>query len=493
MNIDNFLLGAEVAFTVQNLWYCFIGVLIGTIVGLLPGLGPLAALPLLLPLTYSWDPISAIIMMSGIYYGTQYGGSSAAILFKVPGETSSVVVMADGHALCRKGYASAAINICAIGSFVGGCVATFLIVIGSQFFLSIGLAFGPREYMALIILGCACCIAMSSQSWEKTFAMMLLGMLLSATGVDSFDGKIRFNFGTSYLAAGIDLKILILALYGVAEALRYLSSSDAVMRQVHLVKQLKFWSQKNLNKIFSCWKSILRGCGIGSILGVIPGGGSVYASFMSYAFEKKISKNPEKFGKGAIEGIAAAETANNAGAQTSFIPMLGLGIPVNGAMALCLALLLVHGIEPGPNILSKHPQLFWGLIVSMLIGNVMLLAINLGTVTLLIKAMKINLKYILYGVLALSFIVVYSYDKDLIDCLTMLILGILGFFLLKNGYDLLGILMGFILGTKLEESFRHSMQIYRQDFFDIFVWNWGIVLYILSVIILFFFKNTDKK
>jgi len=489
MNIDNFLLGIDVAFTIQNLLYCFAGILIGTIVGMIPGLGPLAAMPLLLPFTYSWDPISAIIMMSGIYYGTQYGGSTTAILCKMPAETSSVVSMADGHALARKGYANTALNTCAIGSFIGGCVSTFLIVFASNFFLSVGLSFGPREYLALIILGCCCCVVMTSQSWQRTLAMILIGMLLAMTGTDPIDGKMRFNFGSLYLAAGLDIKIVILALYGVGESLRHLYLDNTLVHNVNMVKQVGVWSAKNFNKIVSCWKSILRGCGIGSILGVIPGGGTVYAAFMSYAFEKKFSKTPEKFGKGAIEGLAAAETANNAGSQTSFIPMLGLGIPVNGAMALCLALLLVHGIEPGPNILNKHPQLFWGLIVSMLIGNFMLLAINLSTVPLMVKLLKVNTKYISWIVLALCFIIAYYYDNRIIDCLVLLILGVFGFFLLKSKYDPIGILLGFILGPKLEESLRQSIHIYRQDYLEIFVFNYGFFFYILAIIMLYYFKK----
>lgn len=488
--MENFLLGLSVALTLKNLFYCFLGAITGTVVGLIPGIGPMAALTLLLPFTYALDPVSAIIMMAGVYYGSQYGGSTTAILCKMPGEISSTVSMFDGHALAKKGYAGAALNVSAIGSFIGGCIATGLIVFAGQFFLAIGLMLGPREYMALIFFGLASCVFITNQAWQKSLLMISLGMLLSNIGMDSVEGKMRLTFEIFNLYSGISLVILILGIFGLGESFYNLGKKNQI--PVESIKQVRVWSTKNWNKISKCWKSILRASGLGAIFGVLPGGGSIFSSFIAYAVERKLSKNKKTFGKGAIEGVAAAETANNAGAQTSFIPTLSLGIPINPVMALCLALLLVHGVEPGPDIIDRHPELFYALIISMVIGNVFLLAINLTTVNYLIKLLKFNFRYLSYLVIALSFGITYTLNYQIFDCILLTMFGIFGYLLLKNQYNAVPLLLGFVLGPKLEESFRHSMQIFKNNFIDIFISNYGVVFYVMSILLIYFLKFENK-
>ena len=490
--IDNLILGFSESLSWANLLWCFAGAIIGTFVGVVPGLGPLAAISMLLPFTYTMvDPIGAIIMMAGIYYGSQYGGSTTAILLKLPGETSSVVSTIDGYELAKKGYAGAALTVVALGSFVAGTFATIVIALFSPEMIKLALVFTPREYFSLIFFGVVCACVMTQQHVIKGLLLVMFGLLLSTIGTDTGSGEIRNIFGTWNLASGLPFIPLCMGLYGIGEILYNVFHENKENNK--LIEQVKLFSKKTLTKIKEAKNAILRGTLLGTVLGVIPGGGAILSSFLSYTLEKRIAKDKSQFGKGDIKGLAGPESANNAGAQTSFIPMLSLGLPVNPVMALMMATMVVHDIQPGPTVMTNNPKLFWGLITSMWIGNLMLIIINLSTVKLFVSFFKIK-RWIIYSLVMFSCMYgSYVIGHNIFDLYILIIFGAIGYFLKYNKIDCSPLLLGFILGPKLEETLRQTLQLNNGNFLGFFDSGIALFFYLLTIILILFFSNKKSS
>ena len=455
--LSNLALGASTAFEPLNLVYCFVGALLGTLIGILPGLGPAATIAMLMPLTMGIEPTGALIMLAGIYYGAQYGGSTTAILVNMPGEASSAVTAIDGYAMARKGRAGAALAITAIGSFIAGCAATVVIAVLAKPLSRLAIEFGSAEYFSLILLGLIASIVLAHGSLVKAIAMVAMGVLFGAVGTDMFSGTPRFAFGVQGLRDGIDLVALSIGLFGVAEIIRNLQSRAAGDQEVAEIDRL----MPTREELRMAAMPIARGSLVGSVLGVLPGGGALLASFASYAVEKKISRTPERFGKGAIEGVAGPESANNAGAQTSFIPMLSLGLPANAVMALMMGAMIMQGIVPGPRVASDHPQLFWGLVVSMWVGNLMLVILNLPLVRLWVRLITIPYGILYPAILVFCVIGSYSIAKSELDLVLLALFGLAGYLMVRAGYEAVPFLLGFILGPMLEEHFVRAMILSR--------------------------------
>jgi TctA family transporter len=456
---DNLALGFSVAVTFQNIFYCFIGVLLGTLIGVLPGLGPVPTIAMLLPITFGLPPVSALIMLSGIYYGAQYGGSTTAILINLPGESSSVVTAIDGYQMARQGRAGAALATAAIGSFFAGSVATFLLAVFAPPLADLALKFGPPEYFALMVLGLVASVALASGSVVKALAMVVLGILLGLSGQDVYTGTPRFTFDMLELADGIEFVALAMGVFGIGEIVRNLEDEHTRTVMVQKVKGLLL-SKDDIKRIIG---PILRGTFLGSFLGILPGGGAILSSFSAYSIEKKISRHPEQFGKGAIEGVAGPEAANNAGAQTSFIPMLTLGIPSNPVMALMIGALIIQGIVPGPNVVNEQPSLFWGIIASMWIGNLMLVVLNLPLIGIWVRLLTVPYHILFPLIVGFCCIGVYSVNNNAIDVFTMALFGVVGYVLVKLDCEPAPLLLGFIIGPMLEEYLRRAMLISRGD------------------------------
>ncbi len=454
-------LGFSVALTPQNLLYCLIGSLLGTLIGVLPGVGPVATIAMLLPITYNLSPAGALIMLSGIYYGAQYGGSTTAILVNLPGETSSVVTCLDGHPMAKDGRAGPALAIAAMGSFFAGCVATIVIAIVSTPLVSVAMAFGPAEYFSLMALGLILTVVLARGSPLKAVGMILAGLLLSLVGTDIHSGAERLTFGLPVLTGGVDFVPLAMGLFGLSEVVSNLEKGTAAGGEP-LTKNIRglFPSAHDLRQSAP---AILRGTGIGTVLGVLPGASSMVASFASYALEKKLAKDPSRFGKGAIEGVAGPESANNAGAQTSFIPLLALGIPSNSVMALMIGAMMIQGLQPGPMLMSKQPDLFWGVIASMWIGNAMLLVINLPLIGIWVRLLNIPYWLLFPGILLLCSIGVYSMNNEASEVLLAAVAGVLGYLFIKLKCEPAPLLLGFVLGGMMEENLRRAMLISRGD------------------------------
>ncbi len=457
--LSNLGIGFEQALSATNLIYCFIGVLLGTIVGVLPGLGPVATIAMLLPITFGLPPVTALIMLAGIYYGAQYGGSTTAIMINLPGEPSSVVTAIDGYQLAKQGKAGLALFTSAVGSFFAGTVSTFLIAGFAPPLAEVALRFGPAEYFSLMVLGLAASVALAHGSLVKAIAMVLLGLLLGTVGQDLYTGTPRFNFGLSDLSDGVDFVALAMGIFGIGEIIRNLEDEKTRIPIVSRFRDL-IPTKEDLKTIIA---PILRGTAVGSMLGILPGGGAILGSFASYSIEKRISKHQEKFGKGAIEGVAAPESANNAGAQTSFIPMLTLGIPSNPVMAMMIGALIIQGIVPGPNVINERPQLFWGIVASMWIGNLMLLILNLPLIGIWVKLMMIPYRMLYPAIIAVCCIGVYSVGNNPFDVYTMAVFGIIGYVLVKLDCEPAPLLLGFVIGRMLEEYLRRAMLLSRGD------------------------------
>ncbi len=442
-----------------NIALCFMGVFIGTLIGVLPGVGPVATIAMLLPITYKLDPTGALIMLAGIYYGAQYGGSTTAILVNMPGEATSVITVLDGHQMAKQGRAGPALAIAAIGSFIAGCIATLVIAALGKPLANLALAFGPADYFALMTLGLVMAVVLARGSVLKALAMVGFGLLLGAAGSDIESGEQRLTFGILELADGIPFVVVAMGFVGFAEMLRNLENPetrDVVAGKVEgLMPTMDDMKQ-------SIWP-ILRGTGLGSILGILPGNGAVMGPFASYALEKRIAKDPSRFGRGAIEGVAGPEAANNAGAQTSFIPMLTLGIPPNAVMAIMVGAMTIHGIVPGPQVIDKNPQLFWGMIASMAIGNLLLLVINLPLVGMWVKLLRVPYRLLFPAILLFCAIGVYSIRNTAFDVALTGIFGIVGYFFIKKGFEPAPMLIAFVLGDLLEEKLRQAMLIARGD------------------------------
>lgn len=452
-------LGFSTALSLHNLFYCFVGTLVGTLIGVLPGLGPVATIAILLPLTFGLDPVTALIMLAGIFYGAQYGSSTTAILINLPGEASSVVTALDGHRMAREGRGGTALATAALGSFFAGTVATLIIATFAPMLARVALSFGPHEYFSLMVLGLIASVAMASGSIIKALAMIVLGVLLGAVGQDIYTGMPRMTFGQVNLLDGIEFVAIAMGLFGLAEICKNLEDEEARAGVANKVNSL-WLSFKELKQITL---PVLRGTAIGSVLGVLPGGGATVGAFAAYLLEKRSSRTPERFGNGAIEGVAAPESANNAGAQTSFIPLLTLGIPANATMAMMVGALILHGVTPGPNILTNEAPLFWGLIVSMWIGNVMLLVLNLPLIGIWVKMLSVPYRLLFPVIVALCCVGVYTINNSTFDVLILVAFGAIGYVLLKLDCEPTPLLLGLVLGPMLEENLRRAMLTGRGD------------------------------
>lgn len=478
--IENLLLGFTVALTPDNLIWCFIGVLLGTIVGVLPGLGPFAAISMLLPLTYYTDPISSLIMLAGLFYGTQYGGSTTSILLNLPGESSSVVTTLDGYQMTKNGRGGAALTIAAIGSFIAGCIATLLISALAVPLASIAFKFGPSEYTSLMLLGLMAAVMLSQGSILKSLAMVSFGILLGTIGVDVNTGIERFTFGIPSLYDGISFAIIAMGFFGLAEVFYNLIHTKE--RKVTIPKLTELYPSKS--ELISSAPAIMRGTVLGSFLGLLPGAGALISAFASYTLEKKISKHPEKFGQGEIKGVAAPESANNAGCQTSFIPMLSLGLPTTPVMALIIASLMMHDIQPGPDVISNNPELFWGLIASMWIGNLILLILNIPLVGLWIRIISIPRLILFPSIIVLCVIGAYNINNNWFDVFLLVPFTVLGYYFKKWRCEPAPLAMGFVIGASLEEYARRALMISDGNWITFIDKPISLALLLVSVVLI---------
>ncbi|PSH62104.1 tripartite tricarboxylate transporter permease [Phyllobacterium sophorae] len=446
-------LGFSVALSSQNLLYCFIGVIIGTAIGVLPGLGPVATMAMLLPITFNLDPTASLIMLAGIYYGAQYGGSTTAILINMPGESSAAVTTIDGYQMARRGRAGPALATAALGSFFAGCAATVVVALVAIPLTRVALAFGPAEYFSLVLLGLVSSVVLASGSLPKAIAMILVGLLLGLVGSDLYTGVARFTLGITELSDGVNFTAVAVGFFGISEIFRNLQSEGKNEVEVFPIGRL--WpSREDFRRMTG---PVLRGTAVGSILGTLPGGMAVLSAFAAYAMEKSISKNKDEFGKGAIEGVAAPESANNASAQTSFIPMLTLGIPSNPVMALMIGAMIMQGVVPGPNVITQRPDLFWGIVASMWIGNALLVILNLPLVGIWVKLLKVPYNALIPVIIVFCSVGVYSIASAPLDLWLVAIFGATGYFLIKLDFEPAPLLLGFVLGPLLEEHFRRAM------------------------------------
>jgi TctA family transporter len=453
--LDNLYTGLEVAVTWHNLLYCFLGVLLGTLIGVLPGVGPVPTIAMLLPITYTLEPTSALIMLAGIYYGAQYGGSTTAILVNLPGEASSVITCIDGYQMARRGRAGTALAISAIGSFVAGTFATIIIAALSIPLANVALEFGAADYCALLTLGLIGAVCLARGSMIKALGMTILGLLLGLMGTDVNTGAVRFGFGIPELADGIDFTIIAMGLFGLTEIILNLEHTQT--REVFHDKLHGL--MPSLEDLRSSAFPIARGTLIGSALGILPGGGALLASFASYSLERKIASDPSRFGQGAIEGVAGPEAANNAAAQTSFIPMLTLGLPSNAVMALMIGAMTIQNIQPGPQVASSNPELFWGLIASMWVGNLMLVLLNLPLVGVWARLLSLKYKYMYPAIALFCMIGVYSIASATFSLYLLALFAVIGYLLVKLDCQPAPLLLGFVLGPMLEENFRRALTI----------------------------------
>ena len=457
--LANIGLGFSTALSVANVLYCFLGALLGTAIGVLPGLGPVATIAMLLPMTFGLEPVTALIMLAGIFYGAQYGSSTTAILINLPGEASSVVTALDGYRLARQGRAGTALAVAALGSFFAGTVAALIIALFAPVLAAVALSFGPHEYFSLMVLGLVASVAIASGSVEKSLAMILLGVLLGLVGQDSQTGVGRLTFGMTDLLDGVEFVAIAMGLFGLAEIVQNLENPAERNSSVARIGGLRL-SRQEFRQMRG---PVLRGTAIGSILGILPGGGATIGAFAAYMAEKRLSRTPERFGQGAIEGVAAPEAANNAGAQTSFIPLLTLGIPANATMAMMTGALILHGVAPGPNIISGEPTLFWGLIASMWVGNLMLLVLNLPLIGVWVRMLSVPYRVLFPLIVALSCIGVYTVSNSTFDVMMMVAFGALGYLFFKLQCQPTPLLLGLVLGPMLEENLRRAMLTGRGD------------------------------
>ena len=457
----NLLLGFQHAVTLQNLLYCFIGVSVGTLIGVLPGMGPVATVAMLLPITYSLDPSAALIMLAGIYYGAQYGGSTTAVLVNIPGDASAVVTCLDGHKMAKLGRAGAALGIAAIGSFIAGCFATVLIAAFAPPLTELAFKFGPAEYFSLMVLGLVSAVVLANGDLLKAIAMIFLGLLLGLVGTDVNSGALRYTFGIGELMEGLGFVPLSMGIYGFAEIMRNLEQSSSrtlVPGKVGSVLPTKADLKASAGPI-------ARGTLLGSFLGILPGGGALLSSFASYSLEKRLAGRQAQppFGSGNIRGVAGPESANNAGAQTSFIPMLTLGIPSNAVMALLIGAMMIHNITPGPQVMSSNPGLFWGLIVSMWIGNLILIVLNLPLIRLWVQLLKVPYHWLYPAILCFCCIGVYSISNNVFDVWMTMGFGLVGYVFYKLDCEAAPLILGFILGPMMEENMRRALLLSRGD------------------------------
>jgi putative tricarboxylic transport membrane protein len=478
--LGHLAIGFGVALTPLNILHALIGCLLGTLIGVLPGIGPVATIAMLLPTTYALQPVSALIMLAGIYYGAQYGGSTTAILVNMPGETSSVVTCLDGYQMARKGQAGAALSIAALGSFFAGSVATVFVAGFSPPLSALALKFGPAEYFSLMVLGLIGSVVLAHGSLLKAIAMIILGLLMGIVGTDVNSGVQRFDFGIPELSDGLGITGVAMGLFGFSEIILNLESTEKRELVARKVRGLL----PTFAQLKAAAPAVLRGTGIGSVLGILPGGGAMLSSFAAYALEKKLSKTPEEFGKGAIQGVAAPESANNAGAQTSFIPLLTLGIPENAVMAMMVGAMTIHNIQPGPQVITSNPQLFWGLIASMWVGNAMLVILNLPMIGMWIRLLTTPYRLLYPAILLFCSIGVYTVNNTSFDVMQTALFGLLGVLFVKLEMEPAPLLLGFVLGPMMEENLRRALLLSRGDPMVFVTRPISLTLLIISAILL---------
>lgn len=458
---DNLLLGLSVALSLSNLLWCFVGVVLGMFVGVLPGIGSLAAISLLLPVTYHLDPTSAIVMLAGVYYGCAYGGSIASILLNLPGTPATAVAALDGYPMSKQGRAGVALLMTTVGSFVGASIGILILMFFSPLVVAVALKFGPAEYFSMMLLGLVAASSIGTASPAKGIAMVVLGVVLGLVGADIESGLTRFTFGSMNLYEGISLVAVAMGLFGVSEVIGSIREVRAEIPNKHISFLSMVPTRDDLRR---SWMPMLRGSGIGSFFGALPGTGGTVASFMAYAVEKRVAQDPSRFGQGAIEGIVAPETANNASDQTAFIPTLTLGIPGNVVMALMIGALMIHGIVPGPQLMTKHPDLFWGLVMSFWVGNLMLLILNIPLIGIWVRVLTIPYQLLYPAVLMFVCIGVYSINNNAFDVGVVVVFGVVGYVMRLLDFQPAPLLLGFVLGPLLEENLRRALLISRGDF-----------------------------
>ena len=496
-SLQHLITGFTIAATVQNLLYCMIGCIVGTLIGVLPGLGPIAGIALLIPATFGLNPTSAIIMLAGIYYGAMYGGSTTSILLNVPGETASVITCIDGYQMAQKGRAGPALATCAIGSFIAGTIGIFGLVFLAPPLAEAALAFGPPEYFSLMVFGFIVLSNVTGTSLVKSLMMAIVGLIIGTIGLDPVTGDARFTFGSIYLLGGIEFVAVAIGLFGIGEVLINIEKPLEMLEQRALVPRFRelYPTFQDFKKSI---KPILRGTGIGFGVGLVPGPAPVIATYSSYMIERKISKHPEEFGKGAIEGVAGPESANNSACQAAFIPLFVLGIPFAPPTAILLGALLIHGVSPGPMLIGDHPELFWGVIASMYIGNFILLILNLPFVPLFANILRIPKKVLLPLVILFCITGMYTVNNSVFDIWMMLLFGAMGFLMRKWAYEGAPLLLALVLGPKLEVAFRQSLMISHGDF-GVFVnrpismaFLLATVIFLIFPAIRFLFKKSKK-
>jgi putative tricarboxylic transport membrane protein len=478
--LNNLIVGFGVAISPIHLLYALIGVMLGTLIGVLPGIGPVATIAMLLPITFNLSPVAALIMLAGIYYGAQYGGSTTAILVNIPGESASVVTCLDGYQMARQGRAGPALAVAALGSFFAGCVATLIIAVAAPPLAEVALKFGPAEYFSLMVFGLVAATVLAHGSLVKAIAMVVFGLLLGIIGTDVNSGVLRFTFDVPELSDGIGFVVVAMGMFGTAEIIANLEQGEK--REIFTSTVKNLWPTKDDFK--RAWPAVLRGTALGSFLGILPGGGALLSSFGAYTVEKKLSKHPEQFGKGAIEGVAGPESANNAGAQTSFIPMLTLGIPGNAVMALMIGALMIQGIAPGPQVMNEKPELFWGLIASMWVGNLMLVVLNLPLIGMWVKLLKIPKSYLYAGILIFATVGVYGMRQSAFDLVLLYAIGLLGVVMRRYDFPTAPVVVGMILGPLAEAQMRNALSIGEGNW-SVFVQRPGsLVLLVIVVAVL---------
>jgi TctA family transporter len=492
--LNNLAVGFGAAASLQNLLFCLVGCLLGTLIGVLPGIGPVATIAMLLPVTYGLPPLAALIMLAGIYYGAQYGGSTTAILVNIPGEVSSIVTCLDGHQMAREGRAGPALAVSALGSFFAGCVGTLVITGFAPILAAFSQKFTSIEYFSLMVLGLLSAVVLARGSLIKAIAMIFLGLLLGLAGTDVDTGTARYTFGVSEFFDGIGFLPLVMGLFGINEVMTNLEQPQARRFLTSKIKNLWLTWQD----FREAWPAVLRGTGLGSLLGILPGGGALLASFASYTLEKKIARDPSRFGKGAIQGVAGPESANNAAAQTSFIPLLTLGLPSNVVMAVMMGAMIIQGIAPGAAVIDKRPDLFWGMIASMWFGNLMLLVINLPLIGIWVRLLKVPYRLLFPCILVFCLIGIYTVNNSTTDILMTAVFAAFGYLLYKFGCEPAPLVLGFILGPLMEENFRRSMLISRGDPFIFIYRPISLVLLAMAAIIVLLvvlpqFRKTREK
>ena len=496
-SLQHLINGFGIATTIHNLLYCLIGAIVGTLIGVLPGLGPIAGIALLIPATFGLNPTSAIIMLAGIYYGAMYGGSTTSILLNVPGETASVITCIDGYQMAQKGRAGPALATCAIGSFIAGTIGIFGLVFLAPPLAEAALAFGPPEYFSLMVFGFIVLSNVTGTSLIKSLIMAVVGLIIGTIGIDPVTGDARFTFGSISLLSGIEFVAVAIGLFGIGEVLINVEKPLGILEQKVLVPRLRdlYPTLQDFKKSIG---PILRGAGIGFGVGLVPGPAPVIATYSSYMIERKISKNPGEFGKGAIEGVAGPESANNSACQSAFIPLFVLGIPFAPPTAILLGALLIHGVSPGPLLIGQHPGLFWGVIASMYIGNFILLILNLPFVPLFANILRIPKKVLLPLVILFCITGMYTVNNSVFDIWMMLVFGAMGFLMRKWAYEGAPLLLALVLGPKLEIAFRQSLMISHGDF-GVFInrpismsFLLATVIFLIGPVILLMFKKTKK-